>query len=184
MGRTADAVADGVAIATAAARLTVKNRILVDTIARGGAFEVEEYLDEARRALRDLAAESDAAAAHLQQLRRRARGRFSDPAGTHDYRDRDKRNLRRRERQSVAVAERLRKMAADDSDLRALVETAREAAWTDVRSNLNRRLRVEAMRPDLEPDYAEMREARMEALRTVDLTELAQQMSDHDISGR
>src|SRR5690606_17226411 len=35
VGRNADAIAEGVAIATAAARLMVKNHILVGTIARG-----------------------------------------------------------------------------------------------------------------------------------------------------
>ena len=36
MGRTKEAIAEGLSIATAAARLTVRNRILVETIARVG----------------------------------------------------------------------------------------------------------------------------------------------------
>ena len=39
MGKTADAIAEGVAIATAAARLTVRNHILVETIAHGAPFD-------------------------------------------------------------------------------------------------------------------------------------------------
>lgn len=175
MGRTEDAIAEGVAIASAAARLVVKNRILVDTIAGGGVFAIEEYIDHARDAVLDLAEESDAAAELAHQLRKRARGRFTDPTGTHDYRDRDKRNLRRRARQSEGVAEQLRAMAADDEALKELVEVAREAAWSDVRSNLDRRLRVEGMRPDQDPDYQRMRESRMEALQLVDLAALSAQ---------
>ncbi|MBS1907382.1 MAG: asparagine synthase [Actinobacteria bacterium] len=173
MGKSADAIAEGVAIATSAARLTVKNHILVGTIAQGGSFDVSKYMNDAREALRALAAESEEAAELATKLRKRAHGRYSDPHGTHDYRDRDVRNLKRRARQSAAVADRLRDMAEDPETLRFLVEAARAAAWGDVAGNLQSRLRVEAMRPDEDPDYATMREARMQALRLVDLQALA-----------
>ena len=173
MGRTADAIAEGVAIATAAARLTVRNQILVGTIAGGGTFELDQYREVARSALLAMARESDEAAENLATLRKRAKGRHSDPHGTHDYRDRDVRNLRRRAKQSTGVAERLRKMTEDPEALDELVEEARSAAWADVRGNLDRRLRVEGMRPDQDPDYDRMREARMQALKLVDLQALS-----------
>lgn len=173
MGRTADAIAEGVAIATAAARLAVKNHILIGTIAEDGVFDTDKYIADAREALRAMAEESEEAERNLTELRKRARGRHSDPSGTHDYRDRDVRNLRRRAKQSHGVATRLREMMEDDSALRVIVEEAREAAWADVRHNLDRRLRVEGMRPDQDPDYERMREARMQALRLVDLQALS-----------
>lgn len=175
MGRSADAIAEGVAIATAAARLSVKNHILVGTIAQGGVFDLDRYKSDAREALLAMAQESEDAAEHLTFLRKKARGRYSDPHGTHDYRDRDVRNLRRRAKQSLGVASNLRKMTEDDDALRELVEQAREAAWGDVRGNLDRRLRVEGMRPDQDPDYDRMREARMQALKLVDLQALSSQ---------
>ncbi len=173
MGRTADAIAEGVAIATAAARLAVKNHILVGTIAEGGVFDMDKYIADAREALRAMAEESEEVEQNLATLRKRARGRHSDPSGTHDYRDRDVRNLRRRAKQSHGVATRLRAMMEDEAALRVIVEEAREAAWSDVRHNLDRRLRVEGMRPDQDPDYDRMREARMQALRLVDLQALS-----------
>ncbi|UJP09084.1 asparagine synthase [Microbacterium sp. KUDC0406] len=175
MGRTADAIAEGVAIATAAARLAVKNHILVGTIAQGGTFDLDRYAGDARDVLRAMAAESDQAAEHLNALRKRAKGRHSDPSGTHDYRDRDVRNLKRRARQSTGVAQRLREMADDRDEVNELVESARAAAWADVRGNLDRRLLVEGMRPDQDPEYATMREARMQALKLVDLQALSSQ---------
>ena len=175
MGRTADAIAEGVAIATSAARLAVKNHILVGTIAEGGTFDTEKYIADAREALRAMAEESEAAEKTLTELRKRARGRHSDPVGTHDYRDRDVRNLRRRAKQSHGVATRLREMMDDPEQLGVIVEEARTAAWADVRHNLDRRLTVEGMRPDQDPDYARMREARMQALRLVDLQALSSQ---------
>ena len=173
MGRTADAIAEGVAIATAATRLAVKNHILVGTIAQGGVFDTDRYLQDARESLLAMAKESEDAAELVTTWRKRARGRHSDPSGTHDYRDRDVRNLRRRAKQSAGVAEKLRAIAEDPEQLGALVEGAREAAWADVRGNLDRRLHVEGMRPDQDPDYEVMREARMQALRLVDLQALS-----------
>lgn len=173
MGRTADAVAEGVAIATAAARLAVKNHILVGTIAEGGVFDIDKYIADAREALGAMASEAEDAAANVTTLRKRARGRHSDPHGTHDYRDRDVRNLRRRAKQSTGVGARLREIMQDRERLSVIVEEAREAAWSDVRHNLDRRLHVEGMRPDHDPDYDKMREARMQALRLVDLQALS-----------
>ncbi len=173
MGRTADAIAEGVAIATAAARLAVKNHILVGTIAEGGSFDREKYIDDTREALRAMAEESEEAEKTLAALSKRARSRHSDPQGTHDYRDRDVRNLKKRAKQARGVAAKLREIMDDREALGVIEEEAREAAWADVRHNLDRRLRVEGMRPDQDPDYEKMREARMQALRLVDLQALS-----------
>lgn len=175
MGRLADAIDEGVAISYAAARLAVKNHILVETIARGESFEPERFASVARDTLQSLADEAQDAASLAERQRKRAWGKYSDPDGTHDYRDRDVRNLRRRRKQYLGVAERLRTDAENHEAVRALVEDAREAAWTDVEANLARRLKIEGMRPDLDPDYERMREARMEALQMVDLQRLAAQ---------
>ena len=85
------------------------------------------------------------------------------------------RNLRRREKQSLHVAEQLRLRAADDAELRLLIADARDAAWAEVAKNIDRTLRIEASRPDLDPDYQRMRTARMQALRLVDLPKLRAQ---------
>jgi hypothetical protein len=175
MATTADAVAEGVAIATAAARLTVRNRILVDTIAGGGVFDSEVFAAFARETLLSLADEQEDAAGHARTLRRRAWGRFSSPEGTHDYRERDTANLRRRRRQYVGVARELRAQADSPERVGRLVEEARDAAWGDVEANLQRRLTVESETYDADPDYARMRKARMDSLRMVDLARLASQ---------
>ncbi|MGW9114367.1 asparagine synthase [Microbacterium sp. NPDC055683] len=173
MGRNADAIAEGLAIAHAAARLAVKNRILVSTISLDEAFDASHFLPVAREAVASLADESEQAALDISKARKAAWGRHSQPHGTHDYRDRDVRNLRRRAKQYVGVAKALRAELEDESRLLAIVEQSREAAWGDISSTLDTRLRVEAMRPDEDPDYASMREARMQALRLVDLQKLA-----------
>lgn len=172
MVTAAEAIQEGLNIASAAARLTITNRILVETIAGGADFDMDHFIDVARDTLLDLAAEQDEAAATMQRLRKIAGGRYTDPHGTHDYRDRDTRNLRLRHRQYVGVAKELRERADDEMSLIALVADAREAAWADVQRNLNRRLSIEAMRADADPDYGAKREARMSALMMIDLQNL------------
>lgn len=175
MGKTSDAVAEGVSIAAAAARLSIRNRILVDTIADGGQFDSEAFAEITRETLLGLAAEQDRAAERAKRLRRGAWGKFSTSSGTHDYRDRDTANLRRRRKHYLGVATALRAWADDPERVGALLETARDAAWGDVESNLQRRLRVEAMTPEADPEYETMRKARMDALRMIDLARLASQ---------
>jgi|SRR5688572_9350565 hypothetical protein len=173
MGKTSDAVAEGVSIASAAARLTVRNHILVSTIAHDESFDLGVLGSYAQEALIALAEEQEEAAALARTQRKHAWGKFSDSDGTHDYRDRDMRNLRKREKQYRGVAKELRNRAADPEGVQELVEQARDAAWGDVEANLQRRLRVEGMRADVDPDYEKMRGARMQALRLVDLPRLS-----------
>lgn len=173
MGRTAEAVAEGVSIADAAARLAVRNHILVETIAHDVPFDVATFTPYAHDTLITLAEEQESAAELAKRQRKKAWGKYSDPDGTHDYRDRDTRNLRKRERLYLGVAKALRAQAEDPQALRTLVEQARDAAWGDVEANLQRRLVAEAARPDLEPDYGTMRAARMQSLRLIDLPRLA-----------
>jgi hypothetical protein len=170
--RTRDVVAEGLYIASAATRLALKNRMLMHILAEGEDFDVERYVPEARETLRELAAEAEADAARAERERKHARGRFSESDGTHDYRSRDVRNLRRRRKQSEHVARELRARAGDDEEVRKLILDARDAAWSEVAKNIDRTLRIEAARPDLDPDYERMRTARMQALRLVDLPKL------------
>lgn len=170
--RTRDVVAEGLYIASAATRLSLKNRMLVHILAEGEDFDADRYVPEAREALVMLAEEAEADAARTESERKHARRRHSESDGTHDYRSRDVRNLRRRHKQSLHVAHELRARADDEDELRKLIMDARDAAWTEVAKNIDRALRIEAARPDLEPDYERMRMARMQALRLVDLPKL------------
>lgn len=167
-----DIVAEGLYIASAATRLALKNRILVDILAGGEGFDVARFLPDARQTLVHLAEEAEADAERADKERKTAKGRHTDSDGTHDYRSRDVRNLRKRVRQSKHIAKELRERAENPDELAKLVEDARDAAWSEVAKNIDRTLRIEAARPDLEPDYDRMRQARMQALRMVDLPKL------------
>lgn len=184
--KSSEIVAEGLYIASAATRLALKNAILVDILAAGRDFDADSFLDDARQALTSLAEEAEADAERTRRERKAASGRYSDSGGTHDYRSRDVTNLRRRRRQSLRIAKELRERAADETELRKLIADAREAAWAEVAGNIDRTLRIEAARPDLEPDYERMRTARMQALRMVDLPRLRSQRrnAQHQVDER
>ena len=173
MGRTADAIAEGVAIATAAARLAVKNHILIGTIAENGVFDTDKYVADAREALRAMAEEAEEAA-ETSPRSASAPGAPLRPHGTHDYRDRDVRNLRRRAKQSHGVA------ANDCASMMQDPEAARRDRRGGARGRVGRRApqprpsaarRGHASRSG--PGLRRMREARMQALRLVDLQALS-----------
>lgn len=168
-----DMVADGVYVAAAATRLSLKNRILIVILADGNDFDSARFTGDARETLLALADEADADAARTCKEGKLASRRYSESDGTHDYRSRDVRNLKRRRKQSERVAAVLRERAENPAELSQLVEAAREAAWAEVSRNIDRRLSIESERPDLEPDYDKLRAARMQALRLVDLPRLS-----------
>lgn len=175
MGKTADAIAEGEAIAMAAARLALKNRILVATVGQGADFDASEFDGQAIEVLDSLALEASDASAHLRSLWRAAKSKRSESTGTHDYRAGDVRNLKKRAKQSAGVAEQLRGTASSAAKVRELVESARDAAWHDVELNLARTLDATTLHPENDPDYERMRGARMQALAAIDLQALAVQ---------
>ncbi|MEZ5111674.1 MAG: asparagine synthase [Microbacteriaceae bacterium] len=168
-------VFEGIHIAESAVRMALKNKILVESIGEGHDFDPSAFLDEARSVMLGLAQEANDGAARVAEQRKSAWGLHTKSRGTHDYRDRDTGNLRRRGREYKRVAKELERRAADEGELLRLIEQSREAAWEDVAANIASTLKLVAQRPDLDDDYEQMREARMEALRHVDLSDLAAQ---------
>ncbi|HOA87004.1 MAG TPA: asparagine synthase [Microbacteriaceae bacterium] len=168
-------VFEGIHIAESAVRMALKNKILVESIGEGHDFDPAAFIDEARTVMLGLAQEANDGAARVAEQRKSAWGLHTKSRGTHDYRDRDTGNLRRRGREYKRVAKELERRAADEGELLRLIEQSREAAWEDVAANIASTLKLVAQRPDLDDDYEQMREARMEALRHVDLSDLAAQ---------
>lgn len=173
--RVRDVVAEGLYIAAAATRLALKNRILVESISDDENFDVDHYVAEARVIVLGLADEASAEAERVSRQLKDSWRRFDASSGTHEYRSRDARNLRRRRKQAQHTARELRERAADDEAMTRLVFAARDAAWGELAANIDRSLRATAARPDLDPDYDRMRTARMQALRLVDLPRLGAQ---------
>ena len=162
-----DVVNDGMLIADSVVRMTLRNRIIVDSL--------RDRRDLDRTALADAAAaELEALADNewesAQRVRFRREGvRLDDPfpdENTTEYRIESE----RREKVHIAMSEAFAARATQRDILDALVERARLEAWDEVAPVLAERSAGE--RP-VDADYAAQRDERIAALLALDLTALA-----------
>lgn len=170
---------EGVFIAAATTRLTIKNRILVDTLSGNIDFSVDKYVDFARETLRDLARESESEVVRIEEMIQRAkrrRGR-SRAMSMHDYQKADLGNLKHRRDQADLVAHKLRERAADDEAVEGLVRAAHKAAWNEISRNIQFNLASEfATVGELTEDERLDRENRLRDVMRVDLPQLSRDL--------
>lgn len=164
------AVSEGFMLAEYAARLRLRNAIIVGALSGDGDYDPLRYLGDARATLATLAAESDAAARRIALELEEAELLSGKAGHAHDYRSGDVVNLKRREAVSRALAMRLRECRESDDYLLGLIERAREEAWQDVSRALEDTLRRSNIPVDA--DYEQHRAERMRLLVDEDLAEL------------
>jgi hypothetical protein len=169
------ALEEGLMIAEYSARMTVKNRIVVDAIRTDSGFTTERYLPVAADALRELAAESDAGGARIAEERELALALDGQGEHIHDYRSIDTVNLRRRERVAEELAAALRRRADDEDGLAELIGTARIDAWHEIRSAIEASLDAFSGVEATKEDYERERPARLNLLIRRDLARLAEE---------
>jgi hypothetical protein len=165
-----EATDEGLMLAEYATRMAVRNQIVIGALTDEASYDPARYAAVAREALASLENEAAQAAERLADERRWASTTVGEPEHIHDYRSADDVNLEHRERLSIAMADRLRKWAADDERVAALVESARQDAWREVGSAIQESL-VRAWIP-VDDAYRREREKRMQLLVTEDLPEL------------
>lgn len=156
------------------ARMTLKNAIIVEVL-RGGNYDEEHFVDEARALYRELADVSERAADEIDGAQRRAAKRTGIARHPHDYRPADKRNLRLREQVSRELALRMDARADDADGLRPLVERAREDAWRDLSGALDKSLDAYAGIEAWRDDYERERPARLREFLSHDLERLREE---------
>jgi hypothetical protein len=169
------ALDEGLMIAEYSARMTVKNRIVVDAILTDSGFESGRYVPVAADAFRELAGESDAAAARIAQERESALALDGQGDHIHDYRAVDNLNLRRRERMAEELTRALRVRADDETGLLALVETARGDAWHEIGSAIEASLDAFSGVEATKADYERERPGRLNLLIKRDLARLEEE---------
>lgn len=135
-GATGATVEESITIAQAAARLQLKNRILMDILGSGGEFSHKRYMQVAMQILSDLADESDGEVVYLDQMIKRARSLGFKSTGMHDYRRGDISNLKHRKENAETVAADLRRRSTDEATLNRLVNVSQQAAWREVARNI------------------------------------------------
>jgi len=157
-----DVVDDGLIIAVAGVRMTVRNLMIVRALRDNADYDEAWYLDATRAQLLLLAAEKRADAARVADYLTAASDRYGRPESSADYRSDDAATLERREAALLALAVRLE--ALGDAEAGAIVDDARAAALDDI---------ANAIRSSSEPsaEYGAARPERIDQL-TADIAML------------
>ena len=148
-------LAEGLMVAEAAARMSLRNRFIMVALRGDEPFERERAAAAAREALYELVQEAEEVAERIAEERDAAARRDGRSSHEHDYRRADGPNLRRREKVYAAISTELWKRRSDPEYLDALAERAREEAWDEVAGAIDARLAREwSGWPQIEVDEA------------------------------
>ena len=150
-----DMLAEGLMVAEAAARMTLRNRFVMLALRGDEPFEPERASAAAREVLYELVQEAEEVAERTADEREAAARRDGRSSHEHDYRRADGPNLRRREKVYAAISTELWKRRSDPEYLAALAERARGEAWEEVAGAIDARLAREwSGWPQIEVDEA------------------------------
>lgn len=125
-------VEEAVLIASAGARLALKNLFILRTLRDGQSFDEAWYIAAVRDELLSLARETDLDADRMLEERERALKRQGRALFQDDYRLIDAELLDRREKVLRGLAARLRSLSDDEERLRGFLTEARELALDEV----------------------------------------------------
>lgn len=183
-------VSEGEMLAEYAARMALKNRIIITVLTEGGPYTAKRFIEPAKEVLAELGEASRESARLAEEALESAVGRRGVGEHQHDYRSADTANLRRRAKVNVSVADRIWAMRDDPDYLEAFIDRARDDAWTDIARAITASLdRVWPPDPSLvgapidsyaETDTVEARGERVNTLR-MELEKLA---LDHEATVR
>lgn len=163
-----ESYAEGLLVAESAARMALKNRIIVMALRGDEPFAADRAAAAAREVLHELVQEMDEVAEWSAHEREEATRREGRARHQHDYHRTDSWNLRLRERVNEAVAARLSALRADPEYLAEFAERAREDAWGEIAGVIEQRLAREWPEIEVDEAYLRERDERMRAL-SVDL---------------
>lgn len=168
-------VEQGLLVADVAARMTVKNAIIMNALKRKVDYDEQQIVDMVRDTLEELAEERERDARHILRMREEIRSTGRSAWSESEYGSDDSRTLRHREEVYAGVAAELRARADDRDYLTATAERARAAAWNEIGDSLKERATHPYYAGGASPEYRRERDARIQLLIERDLTELMQQ---------
>jgi hypothetical protein len=155
---------EGLLVADAAARMALKNRIIVMALGGDEPFDVLRFAATAGEVLQDLVQQMSAVAEWSAGVRESASQREGRSEHQHDYHRADAWNLRLRERVNAAVADRLADLRGDDAYLVELADRARQEAWAEIAGVIDARLAHEWPEIEVDETYERERGTRMAEL--------------------
>lgn len=165
-----EATHEGLQLMNYASRMSLKNRILVDSLGAGQRYDKAHHRSLAREVLELHAAEAEVAAARLSEAKRWSAATDGRARHAHDYRSADFANLKHRLALSEAIAQHLREQSQDEEFLDDLVVHARDDAWHEVAFIIGQSLDRSFIAVD--ERYLAERDERMRRLVEEDLTAL------------
>ena len=170
MSKVKAMVDEGLFIALTAARMAVKNEIIIGALREHADYSPDRYADAARRELDVLIRQNDAYARRVRRLRKAlTRSRWTSDLTEDQHGDISQLRLRRRVHERLSVA--LKAVAADDRHVARIVERAQRAASDEIRAAVSAKL-VRLAIDDRDPHYEERRAARTEVFVSIDLAVL------------
>ena len=155
-----ESFAEGLLVAESAARMALKNRIIVMALRGDEPFDADRAAAAAREVLHELVQEMNEVAEWSAAERESAAMREGRSAHQHDYHRADAWNLRLRERINAAVSKKLLELRGDPEYLAAFAERARDDAWAEI-ARIDQRLARDWQEFEVDEAYEQERDERM-----------------------
>lgn len=165
----------GVLVADVAVRLSVKNAIIMNALAKHEDYSSERVAELVREALANLAAERDADAKHLEAVIGEI-DKFGHSGWIEaDYGIDDNRTIKHRLEVYRLVADELRAQMNDTEYVTETAENARKAAWKEIGDSLKTKAEHPYYGGGNKQEYFDKREERIQNLIEKDLTRLVRE---------
>lgn len=165
----------GLLVADVAARMSVKNAIILNALRHKTDYDEEEIVNMVRETLGELAYERERDARHIARMREEIRKTGYSSWSENDYGNDDSRTLSHRQQVYEMIAAELRDRINQDKYLRETAERARTAAWSEIGDSLKEKASHPYYAGGSSDEYKREREARIELLIQRDLTDLMKQ---------
>lgn len=170
----------GVLVATVAVRLSVKNDIIMNALAKRMDFSEERIRELVHEHTVALADERDDDVQRLELVSKNL-GRFGRGGyGADDYSRGDAATIAHRLEVYRVVAQTLRSMSEDDTYLSTTAERARSEAWAEIGDSLAKRAEHPYYSGGKNETYQRERTFRIQQLIEKDLTELARSRQERE----
>lgn len=125
-------VDEGALIAGAAARISLKNKLILRILRDGKDFDQTWLADSVRKELRSLAKEKAVDAKRVSKITEKARDLPGEAESNADYRAGDVENLDRRHAMLVGLEHFLDEQATNEDYVTQLAKAVQDSAWDDV----------------------------------------------------
>lgn len=165
----------GVLVADVAVRLSVKNAIIMNALAKREDYSEARVAELVRETLNDLASERDADATHLESVIGEIYKFGHSGWAEADYGIDDNRAINHRRAVYRMVADELRARTTDDRYVAETVESARKAAWAEIGDSLKTKAEHPYYGGGNKQEYFDKREERIRNLIEKDLPKLVRQ---------